>query len=361
MVGRAMARRGWLVAVLWLAVAAGGGGLAPRALSAPGGQQTDGVLVSGSGAQVSGTEGAGLRVRASPRAASDVRGLLPDGTTVEVLEGPVEADGFRWYHIRATTGLTGWAVGQFLLANVSGSAAVGTAAASDLAVAPAEGPADAGLTALLPQELPTLAPVETPTPTATATASATPTRTGTPTTTPTPTPTATATPAPAGTVLYETDWSGGLGDWIGTSDWQVVEGTLANDGSRPSLSLIGPRARSPVTDYAVEAQILRLGGDGLGIFVRRGEDQRGYLAGLYLNFAMISAREPFNSFASREFKNREGWHTYRLEVRGNNFRFAIDGQRYFEASDDRHATGTQFGLWVMNAEIRVRSFKIIAL
>jgi hypothetical protein len=364
-----MARLGWLAAALWLAAAASSVGPAQIVLSAPGGQ-TDGALAAGSGAQVSGTEGAGLRVRATPRAAGEARGLLTDGTPVEVLEGPVEADGLRWYHIRATTGLTGWAAGQFLLASgpmPAVGAAVTPTTVNELTGLLAEPAADAGFAALLPQETSASAQAETPTPTASATASTTPTVTATatasatPTITPTPTATATPTPSPAGTVLYETDWSGGLGDWIGTADWQVVDGTLVNDGSRPSLSLLGPRTRGPVTDYAVEAQILRVGGDGLGVFVRRAEDQRGYLAGLYLNFAMISGREPFNSFASREFKNRDGWHTYRLEVRGNNFRLAIDGLRLFEASDDRYSTGTQFGLWAQNAEIRVLSFKIIAL
>ncbi len=361
---RRVARLGWLATAVWLAVALNGAGLTPRALGAPGGQNET-ALAAGSSAQVSGTEGTGLRVRAAPRADGAVQGVLGDGTSVEVLDGPVAADGLRWYHIRATTGLTGWAAGQYLVAGgpapaVGGAPSTVVATSLDGSGTTVIGsPAGDVLAAGPPQLTPTPEETATPTPTATTTPTATPT--ATPTITPTPTATATPTPPPAGTVLYETDWSGGLGDWKGGPDWQVVGGTLVNDATRPSLSLLGPPARSPVTNYAVEAQIMRLGGDGFGVYVRHTDNEQGYLAGLYLTFAMISARQPFNSFASSEFKNRDGWHTYRLEVRGNTFTMSIDGQRAFEASDDRYQTGTQFGLWAVNAEIRVRSFKIIAL
>jgi hypothetical protein len=50
---------------------------------------------------------------------SAIIAVLTSGTTVEVLEGPIEADGFTWWRVRgqATDGLVeGWCVGTYLVA-----------------------------------------------------------------------------------------------------------------------------------------------------------------------------------------------------------------------------------------------------
>ncbi|MCS6883254.1 MAG: ligand-binding protein SH3 [Oscillochloridaceae bacterium] len=56
-----------------------------------------------------------LSVRANPGAAADnvvIFGLGP-GTAVEVLSGPVEADGYTWWQVRSPLG-EGWCAGQYL-------------------------------------------------------------------------------------------------------------------------------------------------------------------------------------------------------------------------------------------------------
>jgi hypothetical protein len=56
-----------------------------------------------------------LSVRAKPGTATDnlvVFGLGP-GTAVEVLRGPVEADGYTWWQVRSPLG-EGWCAGQYL-------------------------------------------------------------------------------------------------------------------------------------------------------------------------------------------------------------------------------------------------------
>ena len=62
-----------------------------------------------------GTEGLNLRARAAPALASEQVGSLANGTQVEVLQGPVAADGLPWYRVR-TAGLAGssWVDGEAL-------------------------------------------------------------------------------------------------------------------------------------------------------------------------------------------------------------------------------------------------------
>jgi hypothetical protein len=57
----------------------------------------------------------GLNVRARPGMAPDnpVIFVLGPGTALEIVTGPVEADGFTWWQIRGPTG-EGWSAGQFL-------------------------------------------------------------------------------------------------------------------------------------------------------------------------------------------------------------------------------------------------------
>jgi hypothetical protein len=66
-------------------------------------------------AEVAGTEGQGLRVRTAADPSAEVDALLPDGTRVEVVEGPVAAGGYTWYRVRYPVGRqTGWAAAAFL-------------------------------------------------------------------------------------------------------------------------------------------------------------------------------------------------------------------------------------------------------
>jgi hypothetical protein len=79
--------------------------------------QGDGPLAIGSGAWVVGTGGAGLDVHSAPLVTSTTVGGLPDGTPVQVLEGPISASGLSWYRVSAS-GLagSGWVDGAYLAA-----------------------------------------------------------------------------------------------------------------------------------------------------------------------------------------------------------------------------------------------------
>jgi hypothetical protein len=55
------------------------------------------------------------------------------------------------------------------------------------------------------------------------------------------------------------------------------------------------------------------------------------------------------------------WHTYRVEVRGNDIKLLIDGQTVLETTDNHHLTSNSVGLWSNGMVINVRSFKVFAL
>ena len=65
--------------------------------------------------------------------------------------------------------------------------------------------------------------------------------------------------------------------------------------------------------------------------------------------------------AAIDYTRDMGWHTYRMEVKGNTIKFLIDGAPIVETADNRYLTGGKVGLWSDNAQISVRSFKVIAL
>ena len=125
-----------------VAPASGAGAVLP---ASPDLQQTaGGQLAAGSNAQVSGTDGDGLRVRAAPGLAGDVQAVLIEGAQVQVVEGPVTADGYRWYRIRYDSlGRTGWAAGQFLAAGSASTTVAANPTAAPAAVPPAPPPASA--------------------------------------------------------------------------------------------------------------------------------------------------------------------------------------------------------------------------
>ena len=73
------------------------------------------LLKVGALAQVSGTDGAGLRVRTEPGTQGEILFKRPEGEVFRVLEGPYFADDIAWWLVRAVNdGASGWAAGGFL-------------------------------------------------------------------------------------------------------------------------------------------------------------------------------------------------------------------------------------------------------
>lgn len=76
----------------------------------------EGVIGVGAYVQVSGTEGAGLRMRSEPSLDSDINFTALDAEVFLVVDGPEEADGYTWWYLEASYDQTrnGWSVEDFL-------------------------------------------------------------------------------------------------------------------------------------------------------------------------------------------------------------------------------------------------------
>ena len=71
-------------------------------------------LVVGGTAVVSGTEGSGLRARSGPGLTHRVLTVLPEGTNVQLLGGPVSDGQDDWYQVTTGTGVVGWSLDRYL-------------------------------------------------------------------------------------------------------------------------------------------------------------------------------------------------------------------------------------------------------
>ena len=64
---------------------------------------------------VTGTGGAGLRLRALATTDSEVIAMAREDTVLTVLEGPVEADGYTWWKVRTPDAEEGWGAADWLV------------------------------------------------------------------------------------------------------------------------------------------------------------------------------------------------------------------------------------------------------
>jgi hypothetical protein len=196
-------------------------------------------------------------------------------------------------------------------------------------------------------------------------------------------PSPTPTPLPAGIVLYKADWSHGLAGWQGSQGWKVIQGELETN-SNGSATLNIPY-RLPVSDYAIEVrlQIVRLlsetGASSFSIFATREPGKDGYQAGA--SNLLDSVTRPFGEHPqSQVFLNPfqdaapntglpvayfpgSGWHTYRVEVKGNEVRLLADGVQIGIASSQQTASISNgpLGLSSEKVILRVSSIRILSL
>lgn len=76
-----------------------------------------GSITVGNLVQIAGTGGDGLRLRVGPSLEDEVRFLGLEAEVFEVIDGPVEADGYSWFLLLTPLDETrqGWAVSSFLV------------------------------------------------------------------------------------------------------------------------------------------------------------------------------------------------------------------------------------------------------
>src|SRR5690606_25486485 len=65
-------------------------------------------------ARVSGTGSAGLTLRGGPSTLTTSLQNVSEGTVMQVIGGPEEADDFIWWQVRLPGGAEGWVAGQFI-------------------------------------------------------------------------------------------------------------------------------------------------------------------------------------------------------------------------------------------------------
>ena len=165
-------------------------------------------------------------------------------------------------------------------------------------------------------------------------------------------PVTTPTLLPAGIVLYQADWSHGLSGWPETQGWKVVQGLLESDASSSSTFTIPYQPQG--SNYAIEIrmEIVRLlsqiGASSFDIFAIKAPGRAGYQAGNGLPNA---------------FYPRSGWQTYRVEVRGNEAIFLVDGTQISSATSQQTSTLSNgpLGLSSQMIVLRVSSVRILAL
>jgi hypothetical protein len=207
---------------------------------------------------------------------------------------------------------------------------------------------------------------------------------GTPTTSsptvahPTPTPTN----LPSGIVLYQANWSHGLSGLQVTPGWKVVQGMLVANSSDPATITIP--YRSAVADYAIEVrlQIVRLlqtNGGYFSIFATRAADKDGFQAGVSdlkgteprpngshpqaQVFIDPMGSMPQGSGLPIDYEPGFQWHTFRVEVLGNEARLLVDGVQIGNASSEQTdmLSNGPLGLTCALVVLRVSSLRILTL
>jgi Domain of Unknown Function (DUF1080) len=191
----------------------------------------------------------------------------------------------------------------------------------------------------------------------------------------------TPTPLPAGTVLYKADWSHGLAGWPGAQGWKVAHGQLESDSSGAAAFTIPYRLS--VSDYAVEVriQIVRVlqHGGYFSISAPKAHSKDGYQAEVSNLEGSIprpfgdhpasgASIDPFNdnsqaSGIPHDYEPGSGWHTYRVEVKGNAASFLDNGVQIGYASSDKTdvLSNGPLGLSSQMVVLRVSSVRILAL
>jgi 3D (Asp-Asp-Asp) domain-containing protein len=77
------------------------------------------TIQPGQSAVVTGTEGRGLRVRSGPAMSHTIVTTTNEGTTVQVIAGPISDGDDDWYQISVSPSKTGWAIGKYLVPSIA--------------------------------------------------------------------------------------------------------------------------------------------------------------------------------------------------------------------------------------------------
>jgi hypothetical protein len=196
---------------------------------------------------------------------------------------------------------------------------------------------------------------------------------GNPTPTPQVQPSDTPVPPPPvcgpGCVLYHANWTNGMNGWNSTaSGWTAADGQLLYQGGG-STSYPPYQLPENTSNYAVEAQIemIQNGDCGSSWGIALGDT---YQAGGYIDVnCNRDAQKLRLGNASADTSVDNNWHTFRVEVRGNNLQLFYDGHLAVQATDNSVVGQRMVGVFAQSqptcicgtVQIAVRAFTITHL
>lgn len=179
-------------------------------------------------------------------------------------------------------------------------------------------------------------------------------------------PTPTVPTVPAGTVLFRSDWSHGLGAWGNPQGWKIVNGMALSDLSMDNALTVP--YRPVVHNYVLECrfQIVKVPHTGGAFFIRSphlaGKD--GYTAGILNLYAPGARTSPYGnpealiyldplddmqaSMAPIDYDPGYAWHTYRVRIKGPAGDLFIDGANSSTAVSEQTD-------WLSNGPLRLMS------
>ena len=182
----------------------------------------------------------------------------------------------------------------------------------------------------------------------------------------------------SGTLLYQANWKHGFSGWHASTGWKVAGGQLLI-ATQASASIVAPY-RPSVANYAIEvnAQVVRMlkpTVNGFTLFANATPGKAGYSGGVI----ELTPREPQlpppgyaqvttdkldgqAGFQEIDFVPGTTWHTYRIEVQGNEALLSVDGTQVSHATSQEQALSTgPIGMKSTGLSLRVSSFRVTAL
>lgn len=187
----------------------------------------------------------------------------------------------------------------------------------------------------------------------------------------------------AGTVLYTADWSHGLANWHGSQGWSIVQGQLqVNSLAETTLTI---PYKPTVPNYAIEIraqvlQVLKPIANGFTLIVNPTPQGDGFEAGFTTLNHYQPAEQPDPNFYTGYIQIipdnlSEGlqifqldyvpgtiWHTYGIEVQGNEADLSLDGHKTIRSTSSENAFSN--GPFVLDSQgllLRVSSIRFTAL
>lgn len=182
-------------------------------------------------------------------------------------------------------------------------------------------------------------------------------------------PTSLVTPTPgSGTLLYQADWSQGLGGWTGATGWKTSGGMLVNDGKDAPSGPAGPTILAPYQlsaagNFAIEARIQVVGAGCFDPLLFHGSVVNGNWQGYKLTACgnlRLTSDDFTDILGQTTFNPGNSWHIYRVEVKGAFMSVLVDGITQFTTQDSRYLSGSQVGIKT-SVQLIVSNFKITAL